>query len=134
MAVLRLDAAPERGHLPHAAGGWDEERLTTDPADDFAPDLSPDGREVAYHLALPDRGTSSSGRSTAARRSRSRRRADRRVIRLVVAGRSSLAFIDQFVEGGPEPAACLSFVATDRELERAGGSPQGDRRTSATGS
>jgi eukaryotic-like serine/threonine-protein kinase len=29
--------------------GGPAERLTTDPADDFAPDLSPDGREVAYH-------------------------------------------------------------------------------------
>jgi len=33
--------------LPLAGGP--AERLTTDPADDFAPDLSPDGREVAYH-------------------------------------------------------------------------------------
>ena len=33
--------------LPIAGGP--AERLTTDPADDFAPDLSPDGREVAYH-------------------------------------------------------------------------------------
>jgi eukaryotic-like serine/threonine-protein kinase len=29
--------------------GSDPERLTTDPADDFAPDLSPDGREIAFH-------------------------------------------------------------------------------------
>ena len=30
-------------------GGGTQVRITTDPADDFAPDLSPDGREVAYH-------------------------------------------------------------------------------------
>jgi len=30
-------------------GGGPPERLTTDPADDFAGDLSPDGRELAYH-------------------------------------------------------------------------------------
>ena len=30
-------------------GGGTIERLTTDPADDFAPDLSPDGRTLAYH-------------------------------------------------------------------------------------
>jgi len=30
-------------------GGGTQTRLTEDPADDFAPDLSPDGREVAYH-------------------------------------------------------------------------------------
>jgi Tol biopolymer transport system component len=29
--------------------GGPPERLTTDPADDFAPDLSPNGREFAYH-------------------------------------------------------------------------------------
>ena len=33
--------------VPVAGGG--PERLTTDPADDFAPDLSPDGQEVAFH-------------------------------------------------------------------------------------
>jgi Tol biopolymer transport system component len=33
--------------MPLAGGS--AERLTTDPADEFAPDLSPDGREVAYH-------------------------------------------------------------------------------------
>lgn len=29
--------------------GGTPQRLTTDPADDFAPDLSPDGSEIAYH-------------------------------------------------------------------------------------
>ncbi|HEX9754248.1 MAG TPA: protein kinase [Gemmatimonadales bacterium] len=33
--------------LPIAGG--EPERLTTDPSDDFSPDLSPDGREVAFH-------------------------------------------------------------------------------------
>jgi len=32
-----------------AVTGGEPERLTTDPADDFAPDLSPDGQEVAFH-------------------------------------------------------------------------------------
>ena len=30
-------------------GGGPSERLTTDPADDFAPDLSPDGRSIVFH-------------------------------------------------------------------------------------
>ena len=30
-------------------GGGTVDRLTTDPAEEFAPDLSPDGRELAYH-------------------------------------------------------------------------------------
>jgi Tol biopolymer transport system component/tRNA A-37 threonylcarbamoyl transferase component Bud32 len=34
--------------IPLTSGG-DPERLTTDPIDEFAPDLSPDGREVAFH-------------------------------------------------------------------------------------
>ena len=42
---LHLNA--EIFRLPLAGGA--AERLTTDPADDFAPDLSPDGREVTYH-------------------------------------------------------------------------------------
>jgi Tol biopolymer transport system component len=44
-STLHLNADIFR--LPLAGGA--AERLTTDPADDFAPDLSPDGREVAYH-------------------------------------------------------------------------------------
>ncbi|HEY2896084.1 MAG TPA: protein kinase [Gemmatimonadaceae bacterium] len=31
------------------AGGGEPERLTTDPADDFAPSPSPDGREIVFH-------------------------------------------------------------------------------------
>ena len=31
------------------SGSGEPERLTTDPADDFAGDLSPDDREVAFH-------------------------------------------------------------------------------------
>jgi Tol biopolymer transport system component len=42
-----LHLNPELFRLPLAGGP--AERLTTDPADDFAPDLSPDGREVVYH-------------------------------------------------------------------------------------
>jgi serine/threonine-protein kinase len=33
--------------IPSAGG--EREQLTTDPADDFAPDLSPDGKEVVFH-------------------------------------------------------------------------------------
>jgi Tol biopolymer transport system component len=44
-STLHLNADIFR--MPPAGGTI--ERLTTDPADDFAPDLSPDGREVAYH-------------------------------------------------------------------------------------
>ena len=50
VAVVRLDPSPECRYLPHAAAGGTIERLTTDSADDFAPDLSPDGREPADHL------------------------------------------------------------------------------------
>jgi serine/threonine-protein kinase len=32
-----------------ASSGGQPEQLTTDPADEFAPDLSPDGRSIAYH-------------------------------------------------------------------------------------
>ena len=32
-----------------AAAGGEPERLTTDPSDDFFPELSPDGREVSFH-------------------------------------------------------------------------------------
>ena len=44
-STLHLNA--EIFRLPLAGGS--AERLTTDPSDDFAPDLSPDEREVAYH-------------------------------------------------------------------------------------
>src|SRR5204862_575203 len=44
-STLHLNADIFR--LPLAGGA--AEQLTTDPADDFAPDLSPDGRELAYH-------------------------------------------------------------------------------------
>ena len=44
-STLHLNA--EIFRLPLAGGP--AERLTTDPSDDFAPDLSPDEREVAYH-------------------------------------------------------------------------------------
>ena len=30
-------------------GGGEPEQLTNDPADEFAPDLSPDGGAIAYH-------------------------------------------------------------------------------------
>ncbi len=44
-STLHLNA--EIFRLP--VSGGPPERLTTDPADDFAPDLSPDGRAIAYH-------------------------------------------------------------------------------------
>ncbi len=49
VAGVRFDPAPERRDFPHADRGGPVERLTTDPADDFAPDLSPDGALLAYH-------------------------------------------------------------------------------------
>ena len=46
-STLHLNA--EAFRLPLAGGP--AERLTTDPSDDFAPDLSPDGRDVAREFS-----------------------------------------------------------------------------------
>jgi Tol biopolymer transport system component len=95
-STLHLNADIFR--MPPAGGTI--ERLTTDPADDFAPDLSPDGRELAYHswrsgsrdiFVKPlDGGPLQQVTATAGQESYPAWSADGR----------SLAFIDQSVDAG----------------------------------
>jgi dipeptidyl aminopeptidase/acylaminoacyl peptidase len=80
--------------------GGPAERVTTDPADDFAPDLSPDGRAVAYHsfragsrdifIKPLDGGPLQQVTATAGQESYPVWSPDGQ----------ALAFTDQFVEGG----------------------------------
>ena len=49
LALLRFRSERQHGPLPMALPGGVPERLTTDSSDDFFPDPSPDGREVAFH-------------------------------------------------------------------------------------
>ena len=43
------DLGGQYGSVSHGASDGTPERLTTDPSDDFFPDISPDGREIAFH-------------------------------------------------------------------------------------
>jgi eukaryotic-like serine/threonine-protein kinase len=80
--------------------GGPPEQVTTDPADDFAPDLSPDGREVAYHsfrsgsrdifIRTLDGGPLQQVTATPSQESYPIWSPDGR----------ALAFVDQFSEGG----------------------------------
>jgi Tol biopolymer transport system component len=95
-STLHLNADAFR--LPLAGG--EAQRLTTDPADDFAPDLSPDGREVAYHswrsgsrdifIRTVDGGPLQQVTATAGQESYPMWSPDGR----------ALAFVDQFSEAG----------------------------------
>ena len=49
VALLRLGSRRKLGHLPAAACRRISRTIASDPAADFAPAVSPDGREVAFH-------------------------------------------------------------------------------------